>query len=144
MEPLLASGRILSRASGAIVGNPTIVMFTVAGGDVMIKKLWLKVTTAVAVDGGTLAVQINPTAGDTMTLVTATNLGTTDTVAGSVVGLDAAATAAPSFLRGGRVDINAVATTGDIELVGAAGVDGNVTMYVEWEPITAGATVVAA
>jgi hypothetical protein len=141
-EPLLAAGRYLSRATGAIVGNPTIDMFTIAGGDVMIKKLWLKVTTAVAADGGTLAVQINPTAGDTYVIVTATDLGTVDTAVGSIVGIDAAAAAAPSFLRGGRVDINAPATTGAIEIVGAAGVDGNVTMHIEWEPITAGATVV--
>jgi len=144
MEPLLASGRILSRASGAIAGDPTIVMFTVAGGDVMIKRLWLKVTTEIAFNGGTLAVQINPTVGDTMVIVTATDLGTANTTVGSIVGIDAAAAVAPSFLRGGRTDINAAATTGAVELVGAAGCDGAVTMYVEWEPITAGATVVAA
>lgn len=142
-EPLAAPGRIVSKASGAITGNPTIDCFTIAGGEVIIKRLWLKVTTQIAADGGTLAVQINPTTGDTFVVVTATDLGTTNTAAGSVIGLDQGTTAASKFLRGGRTDLNTVATTGTIELVGASSVDGAVTIYVEWEPVVAGATLVA-
>lgn len=133
-----------SKASGAISGNPTIACFTVAGGEVLITGLWLKVTTSITTDGGTLAVNCVPTAGNTMTLVTATDLGTTDTVAGSVVGLDRGTTAASKFLVGGRVDARQVVTTGTINLVGAASVNGAVTVYVTWVPLSDGATLVAA
>lgn len=141
--PLAATGRVVSKASGAITADPTISMFTVAGGEAILKRLWLKATTEIATNGGTLAVQNNPTTGDTVVLVTATDLGTTNTAVGTVVGLDQGTTAASKFLRGGRVDLNAVVTTGTIELVGASSVDGAVTMYVEWEPLVAGATLVA-
>jgi hypothetical protein len=134
----------VSKASGAISGNPTINAFTVAGGDVLITGLWLKVTTAITTDGGTLAVQNDPSTGDTVTIVTATDLGTTDTAAGTVVGLDQGTTAASKFLRGGRVNLNAVVTTGTVDLVGAASVNGAVTVYVTWIPLTDGATLVAA
>jgi hypothetical protein len=134
----------VSKASGAISGDPTIALFTVAGGEVMITSIYLKVTTTIAAAGGTLALQQNPTTGDTQTLVTATDLGTTDTAAGSIVGLDQGTTAASKFLHGGRHDIRWVITTGAVELVGASSVDGAVTTYVTWVPITDGATLVAA
>lgn len=134
----------VSKASGAISGNPTITAFNITGGDVMITGLWLNVTTSITTDGGTLAVQANPTTGDTVTIVTATDLGTTDTTAGTVVGLDRGTTAASKFLRGGRVDLNAVATTGTIELVGASSVNGAVTINVTYIPLTDGAALVAA
>lgn len=139
----------------AILGGPavsksvalsaaTLPAFTVAGGEVLITAIWLKVTTSITTDGGTVAVNNVPTTGNTVTLVTATDLGTTDTVAGSVIGIDRGTTAAPSFLRGGRVDIDAIATTGVINLVGASSVNGTVTAYVTYVPLTDGATVTAA
>lgn len=143
-EPLLNTGRILSKASGAISGDPTITAFTVAGGEVIIRELWLLVTTSITTNGGTLAVQNNPTTGDTVVIVTATDLGTTDTVNGTVVGLTRGTTAASAFLRGGCTKLDAVATTGTIELVGASSVNGAVTLYVVWEPVVSGATLVAA
>lgn len=136
-------GRYASKASGALSAT-TFTMFTVTSGDVLITGLWLKVTTAITAVGGTLAVDANPTTGDTYTIVTATDLGTTDTTAGSVVGLDQGTTAATKFLRGGRINLNSVATTGTVELVGAAAVDGAVTMHVTWIPLTSGASLVAA
>lgn len=132
----------VSKASGA--SPTTVAAFNVTGGEVMITSLWLKVTTSITTDGGTLAVNNVPTTGNTMTLVTATDLGTTDTVAGSVVGLDRGTTAASKFLVGGRVDLNAVATTGVINLLGASSVNGAVTIYVTWVPLTNGAALVAA
>lgn len=140
----LTFGTKASKASGAISGNPTLTMFNITGGDVAITALWLDVTTDITVDTGTLAVQANPTTGDTQTIVTATDLGTTNTAAGSVVGLDRGTTAASKFLRGGSVMLNAVATTGTIELVGASGVDGAVTLNVCWVPLTNGAALAAA
>ncbi|MFJ5967890.1 hypothetical protein [Streptomyces sp. NPDC093060] len=133
----------VSKASGAISGNPTINVFTVAGGEVLITGLWLKVTTSITTDGGTLAVNNVPTAGNTQVIVTATDLGTTDSVAGTVVGLDRGTTAASKFLVGGRIDLNAVVTTGVVNLVGAASVNGAVTVYVTWIPLSDGATLVA-
>lgn len=122
----------------------TLPAFTVAGGEVLITGIWLKVTTGITTDGGTVAVNNVPTAGNTITLVTATDLGTTDTTAGSVIGIDRGTTAAPSFLRGGRIDIDVVATTGVINVVGAAAVNGAVTVNVTYVPLTDGATVTAA
>lgn len=135
----------VSKASGTLTDATTTALFTVAGGEVLIKNLWLKVTTTMA-GANTLAVNNDPTTGDTFVLVTATDLGTTDTAAGSVVGLTRGTTAASAFLRGGTTELNAVATTGSIGLVqtGTGTIDGAVTVYVTWVPLTEGATLVAA
>ncbi|MBD9723449.1 hypothetical protein PV755_45400 [Streptomyces caniscabiei] len=144
LRNLVLGNAPVSKASGAISGNPTINCFTVAGGEVLITALWLKATTAITTDGGTLAVQNDPSTGDTVTIVTATDLGTTDTAVGTVVGLDSGTTAASKFLRGGRANLNAVVTTGTVDLVGASSVNGAVTVYCTWVPLTDGATLVAA
>lgn len=138
----ILGGPAVSKATGTI-SAATIPVFTVAGGEVLITGLWLKVTTSMTAIG-TVAVNNVPTAGNTAVLVTATDLGTTDTVVGSVVGLDAAATAAPSFLIGGRIDLNAIVTTGVVNVVGAALANGAATIYATWVPLTDGATLVAA
>lgn len=137
-------GNGLASKTGVALSAATLPAFTVAGGEVYITGLWVKVTSSITTDGGTLAVNNVPTAGNTMTLVVATDLGTTDSVTGTVIGLDAAATAAPSFLRGGRIDLKAIVTTGVINLVGAAAINGTVSAYVTWVPLTVGATLVAA
>jgi hypothetical protein len=142
-KAILGNGPV-SKATGTITGNPTTPLFTIAGGEVLITGLWGKVTTALSTDSGTYALQQNPTTGDTQTLVTATDLGTTDTAVGSVIGLDQGTTAASKFLRGGHVALNAVVTTGQIEFVGAASANGAITFYVTWVPLTDGATLVAA
>lgn len=134
----------VSKSTGTITGNPTTPLFTIAGGEVLITSLYGKVTTALSTDSGTYALQQNPTTGDTQTIVTATDLGTSDTAVGSVIGLDQGTTAASKFLRGGRSDLNVVVTTGQIEFVGAASANGAITFYVTWVPITDGATLVAA
>lgn len=134
----------VSKATGAISGNPTTPLFTIAGGEVLITSLYAKVTTALSTDSGTYAVQQNPTTGDTQVIVTATDLGTTDTAVGSIVGLTQGTTAASAFLRGGRSDLNVVVTTGQIEFVGAASANGALTFYVTWVPLTTSATLVAA
>lgn len=117
---------------------------TIAGGEVLITSFYAKVTTTMTV-ANTLAIQYHPTAGDTMTIITATDLGTTDTTAGGVVGLDSGTTAATKFLRGGRANLNAVVTTGTLELVTTgSSPDGAVTFYMTYIPLTAGATLVGA
>jgi hypothetical protein len=138
----ILGGAPVSKASGA--SPTTVAAFTVAGGEVLITGLWVKVTTSSTTDGGTLAVNNVPTAGNTMTIVTATDVGTTDSVAGTVIGLDRGTTAASKFLIGGRTDLNAVVTTGVVNLIGASSVNGAFTIYCTWIPLTDGATLVAA
>lgn len=141
----IALGRgMVSKSTGTITGNPTTPLFTVTGGEVMITALYGKVTTALSTDSGTYALQQNPTTGDTTTIVTATDLGTSDTAVGSTIGLTHGTTAAPAFLRGGHVRLDAVVTTGQIEFVGAASANGAITFYVSWIPLTDGAALVAA
>jgi len=142
-KSMLGAGPV-SKATGTITGNPTTPLFTIAGGDVLVTGIWGKVTTALSTDSGTYALQANPTTGDTQTIVTATDLGTSDTAVGSLIGLTRGTTAAPAFLRGGTVRHEAVVTTGQIEFVGAASANGAITFYVTWVPLTDGATLVAA
>ena len=139
----IAGNGPVSKATGTLSGT-TFNLFTVAGGAVLITMFWLNVTTSITTDGGTLALETVPTTGDTLTHVTATDLGTTDTVAGDMVGLDQGTTAASKFLRGGRVNLNAVTWTGTVKLLGASSVNGAVTANCFWVPLDVGATLVAA
>jgi hypothetical protein len=138
----VVKGFPVTKASGTLAST-AIPVFTVAGGEVLITSVWLKVTTAISTDAGTVALQQNPTTGDTQTLVTATDLGTSDTAVGSIVGLDQGTTAASKFLRGGRHDIGWVITTGQVEILPASA-NGAVTIGCTWVPLTDGATLVAA
>lgn len=122
----------------------TLPVFNVAGGEVLITSLYLKATVAITTDGGTLALQTDPTTGDTVTVVAATDLGTTDTAAGTTIGVVDESTTTPDFKKGGRVLTNLVVTTGEIELVGAAAINGTVQVVVTWIPLSDGATLVAA
>lgn len=125
----------------------TLPVFTVAGGEVLITALYLRATVSITTDSGTLALQTNPTVGDTATLVTATDLGTTDTLAGSVIGVlyDQGGTAdLPIFSKSGHSLGGYVASTGQLELVGAAAINGTVEIVATWTPLTDGATLVAA
>jgi len=134
----------VSKPTGAITGNPTTALFTVVG-TVKITELWADVTTALSTDSGTYAVQHNPSGtGDTRVIVTATDLGTSDTAAGSTVGLTRGTTAAPAFLRGGTSELGAVVNDGQVEFVGAASANGAITFNCRWIPLTVGATLVAA
>jgi hypothetical protein len=143
LRNLVLGNAPVSKASGAITGDPTISLFTVAGGEVLITALWLKVTTAIAAAGGTLALQTNPTTGDTVVVVAATDLGTTDSAVGTLIGVVDESTTTPDFRKGGRPLTNLAVTTGTVELVGASSVDGAVTAYCTWVPLTDGATLVA-
>jgi hypothetical protein len=135
-------GEVATKASGTLASS-AIPVFTIAGGEVMITAVWLLVTTSITLDAGTLALQTNPTTGDTIVHVTATTLGTTDVLAGDVIGLDQGTTAASKFLVGGRNDICIVVSTGQLELLPASA-NGAVTIGVCWVPLTDGATLVAA
>ena len=137
----VVKGFVATKASGTLAST-AIPVFTVAGGQVLITSVWLLVTTSITA-ASTVALQQNPTTGDTQTLVTATDLGTSDTAAGSIVGLDQGTTAASKFLRGGRPDIDWVITIGQVEILPASA-NGAVTIGCTWVPLTAGATLAAA
>lgn len=126
-------------------------LFTVAGGQVLITGLWGVVTTSITTDGETLNIQMDPTTGDTKVVVEATNLGTTDTLAGDILGFrgsidDPATNGATfewSFVHYGQ-PLSFVATIGEIECdVVTASSNGVVDWYCTWVPLTPGATVVA-
>lgn len=128
----------------------TLPIFTIAGGEVLITSFYLKATVTIAAAGGTLALQSNPTTGDTAaSIVTATDLGTSDAVAGTIIGVREEAVADASlvpyrFAENGVALTNLVVTTGQLELVGASSIDGTVLAVVTYVPLTDGATLVAA
>jgi hypothetical protein len=142
---------VASKAIPTLSGT-TFQLFTVAGGEVLITALWGVVTTSITTNGGTLNLQTDPTAGDTVVVVTATDLGTTDSVAGTTVGVDgfiadpvtSGATFTRVFVKGAPALTNLVVTTGEVEALGASSINGGITFYCTWLPLTDGATLVAA
>lgn len=140
----------VSSESGAFAAD-TRTIFTVAGGEVLVTGLWGKVTTAITV-ANTVALQANPTTGDTKVFVEATDIGTNDTAVGTVVGftpsIDDPATSGAlgehSIMLGGHLLQDLVVTTGDIEMVvTGTNPDGAITWYCTWVPLTDGASLVA-
>lgn len=134
----------VSKATGTLAAT-TVPLFTIAGGQVMITAMWGVVTTAITV-ANSYKLQHNPTTGDTQDLCAATDIGTTDTAAGSILQFGLATTTAPPKLMSvgyGTAERNVVVTTGQVEHV-SAGTDGAITWYVTWVPLTVGATLVAA
>lgn len=132
-------------------GAVTYGLFAVTGGEVLITSLWGKVSTAVTV-ANTVNLQTNPTTGDTKVIVEATDIGTTDTAVGTIVGftdsIDDPATSGATFEGkielGGRAYRGLVATTGQIEsVVTGTTPDGVIDWYCTWVPLTLGATVAA-
>ena len=141
----IALGRYLQGKTSTLAGAAVHQLFTVAGGEVLITALWGKVTTALA-GANTINLQTDPTTGDTVVIATATDLGTTDTAAGTTVGVTAnTLVPATNLVKGGLPVGPIVVTTGEIESdVTGAGADGVIQWFCTWVPLTAGATVVAA
>jgi hypothetical protein len=131
----------VSKATGTLAAT-TVALFTIAGGEVLITAMWGKVTTAITV-ANSYKLQTNPTTGDTADLTTATDIGTTDTAAGTILGVLDQTDTPPDLNRGGKALAGVVVSTGQIEHV-SAGTDGAITWYVTWVPLTDGATLVAA
>ena len=136
----IALGRIATK-SITQAGAGTQNVFTVAGGAVLITSLFGRVTTAITV-AGTTKLSANPTLGTTVDLCTATDLGTTDTVAGEIV----VPVKGASIALGANVVTprGTVVETGVVEHTVATGGDGVIKWYATWIPLDDGATLVAA
>lgn len=141
MRDLLFGGAPVTKSTGTLAAS-TVALFTVAGGRVAITNMFGLVTTSITV-ANSYKLQMNPTAGDTTDINAATDIGTTDTVAGTILGFGQGTTAAPALLKGGYWHGTLVVPVGQIESV-SAGTDGVINWHVQWVPIDAGATLVAA
>src|SRR5688572_12261751 len=96
---LLLGSLPISKSTGTLAAT-TVPLFTIAGGRVLITSLFGLVGTAITV-ANSYKLQMNPTTGDTTDINAATDIGTTDTAAGTILGFGQGTTAAPALLRGG-------------------------------------------
>jgi hypothetical protein len=142
----ISLGRYVQGQRSTITAG-TKQVFTVAGGEVLITALWGKVSTALTLATETVALQLDPTTGTTVTWVAATDLGSTDSAVGDLIGVVDESTTTPDFRVNGRPLTNILATTGEIEAVVAdvtGTEDGAIDWFCTYVPLTPGATVVAA
>lgn len=125
-------------------GPKTYSLFAVAGGEVLITALWGKVTTAISTASESLNLQMHPTTGDLTVIVSATNLGSSATAAGDVLGVTAGTLVPATGYKAFGTPMQFVASTGQIEsAVVTASSNGVVDWYCTWLPLTPGATVAA-
>lgn len=136
-------GTRASKSTGTLAAT-TVALFTITGGKVAITSIVGEVGTAITV-ANSYKLQHNPTVGTTKDLVAATDIGTTDTPAGNLLGFQGLT--GDSILTGpGAVPTikqPIVLTAGQIESV-SAGTDGEITWVLTWIPIDDGASLVAA
>jgi hypothetical protein len=136
-------GTRVEKATGTLTAA-TVSLFTVAGGKVLVTSLVGEVTTAITV-ANSYKLQHNPTTGTTKDLCAATDIGTTDTPAGNLLGFQGLT--GDSLLTGpGAVPTlkqPLVLTAGVIEHV-SAGTDGAITWVLTYVPLDDGASIVAA
>lgn len=136
-------GTRVEKATGTLASE-TKTLFTIAGGKVLVTSIVGEVTTAITV-ANSYKLQANPTTGTTADIVAATDIGTTDTPAGNLLGFTGVKT--DSIISGpGRCQTLTspmVLNTGTIEHV-SAGTDGAITWVLTYVPLDDGATVVAA
>jgi hypothetical protein len=139
-------GRYVTGKLQTIAGANTYQVFTVTGGEVLITAMW-GVTTVEMAGANTVNVQTDPTTGDTVVIATATDLGTTDTAAGTVIAgqFDQDGTTnTPSLVKGAGEPLRFIATTGEVESVTTQGTaDGAIQWYCTYVPLTVGASVAA-
>jgi hypothetical protein len=135
---------LVSKSTGTLAAT-TVDLFVVAVGEVLVTALWGKVTTSITV-ANSYKLQVAPTTGATQDLCAATDIGTTDTTAGTLLTFGLSTTTAPPKLLSigyGRVLDMVPVSIGKIQSV-SAGTDGVITWYCTWVPLTVGATLVAA
>lgn len=131
----------VTKSTGTLAAT-TIPLFTIAGGLVAVTSLVARVTTAVTV-ANSYKVQHNPTAGTTVDIFAATDIGTTDTVVGEIFVVTGLKT--DTLVKGalGQSQRQVIMETGQIEHV-SAGTDGVLKWYLTYVPIDSTATIVAA
>lgn len=141
-------GTRIAKDSGTLTAA-TKTLFTVAGGECLITAMYGLVTVSVTV-ANTYYLQLAPTTGPTAQICTSLDIGTTDTIAGSILTFAASTATAPpklmspSTAAGGYGQaLSCVVTTGSIQQV-SAGTDGKITWVLTYIPLTDGATIVAA
>lgn len=134
-------GAQVTKSTGALT-SATSTLFTIAGGLVAVTSLVARVTTAVTV-ANSYKLQHNPTAGTTVDLFAATDIGTTDTALGEILVVTGVKTDTLVLGALGRTRPVVFMDTGDIEQV-SAGTDGVLKWYLTYVPYDDGATVVAA
>lgn len=147
----LLLGTRVSKSTGTLAAS-TVDLFIIAGGEVLITSMYGLVTTSITV-ANSYYLKVTPTNGDATQLCVATDIGTTDTVAGGILGFGADSTTAPPKLcsPSGASNISAsmlslppsVISTGKIQSV-SAGTDGVINWILTYVPLTDGATLVAA
>lgn len=146
----LVLGERVSKATGTLTAA-TQDLFVVAGGECMLLSLYGLVTTSITV-ANSYYLKMTPTVGDASQLCVATDIGTTDTVAGGVLGFGLGSTTAPPKLMSPSGSSNVSwpsafphtpVTTGKIQGV-SAGTDGAITWVLTFVPLTDGATITAA
>lgn len=134
-------GAVATKSTGTLAAT-TIPLFTIAGGLVAITSMVARCTTAVTV-ANSYKLQHNPTAGTTVDIFAATDIGTTDTAVGEIFVVTGLKT--DTLVKGalGVTKPYILADTGQIEHV-SAGTDGVLKWYVSWVPLDDGASLVAA
>lgn len=139
----IALGTRVTKSTGTLAAT-TVPLFTVTG-QVLVTSMYGLVTTSITV-ANSYKLQFNPTTGDTQDLCAATDIGTTDTLAGSVLQFGLATTTAPPKLISvgyGTARLDTALTAGQIESV-SAGTDGVITWCLTWVPLSDTSTLVAA
>lgn len=134
----------VSKSTGTLAAT-TVDLFVVAGGEVLITAMYGKVTTSITV-ANSYKLIVAPTTGATQDLCAATDIGSTDTVAGTLLSFGLDTTTAPRKLLSigyAQALVNVPIPIGKIQSV-SAGTDGVITWYVTWVPLVDGATLVAA
>lgn len=134
-------GVVVSKSTGTLAAT-TIPLFTIAGGLVAVTSITGRVTTAITV-ANSYKLQHNPTAGTTVDICAATDIGTTDTVVGEIFVVSGVRATGLVVGAAPRVTPSVIMETGQIESV-SAGTDGVIKWYVTYVPIDTGATLVAA
>jgi len=140
----ILGGAPVLKSTGTLAAT-TVDLFIIAGGEVMVTALWGKVTTSITV-ANSYKLVATPTTGASQDLCAATDIGTTDTTAGTLLTFGLDTTTAPRKLLsiGFGVALGPCpVSTGKIQSV-SAGTDGVITWYATWIPLTDGATLIAA
>lgn len=148
----LQLGTRVTRTTGTLAAT-TVDLFIIAGGEVLLTSCYGLVTTTITV-ANSYYLKVTPTTGDAAPLCAATDIGTTDTAAGDLLGFGTPATAGTTPYKLMSPTGNTAAgygsslppiaiPTGKIQSV-SAGTDGVILWCVTYVPLADGATLTAA